>query len=116
LLKSHCGTRDSDVCLEKRAVSFTVQRHRGLREDKTARGFGPKVGGGAVPLEFDFTDKGKSAGVSRPILAGSLKEVTTWAQTITEHDLLHHLREAFSAAEATAITAKIQIRNFEEIS
>lgn len=66
-------------------------------------------------LEFDFTDKDKSAGVSRSILAGNLKEVTTWAQTITEHDLPRYLRAALSDAEEMAVTARIQVRDFKEL-
>lgn len=77
-----------------------------LRRNRFYEGFG---------LEFDFTDKDKSAGVSRSILAGNLKEVTTWVQTITEHDLPRYLRAAFSDAEETAVTARVQVRNFEEL-
>ncbi|PKB13774.1 GNAT family N-acetyltransferase [Janthinobacterium sp. 64] len=66
-------------------------------------------------LEFDFTDKDKSAGVSRSILAGNLKEVTTWAQTITEHDLPRYLRAALSDAEEMAVTAHMQVRDFKEL-
>ena len=77
-----------------------------LRRNRFYEGFG---------LEFDFTDKDNSAGVSRSILAGNLKEVTTWAQTISGHDLSRYLRAAFSDAEETAVSPRIQARNCEEL-
>jgi hypothetical protein len=54
-------------------------------------------------LEFDYADPAHRAGWSKPMLVKELKQVTTWEQNITEHELFDYLGDVLNAKrEASA--------------
>lgn len=57
-------------------------------------------------IEFDFADDSESAGLSRPMLASALTTTSSWQRSITEHDLVTHLRHATS----TTTTLQSELR------
>jgi GNAT superfamily N-acetyltransferase len=59
-------------------------------------------------LVFDYNSEDRSAGVSRPMLAGELNIVETWRQNITEHKFFDYLADVLQNRDEAV--AELELR------
>lgn len=67
-------------------------------------------------ITFAFDDPSMSAGVSQPINASNLTEVTSWKKSITEHNLVTYLRRSIEDAEALSADQRFFQQEFRAAS
>ena len=67
-------------------------------------------------IEFDYLEADMVTGVSRPINAGQLNEVTIWNETITEHSAITYLRKLSGDADDAAMDARGQTRYVADLN
>lgn len=67
-------------------------------------------------ISFAFDDQSMSAGVSQPMKAGSLVEVTAWKKSITEHNLVTYLRSSINEAKMLSVDHRFSQRELRAAS
>jgi hypothetical protein len=66
-------------------------------------------------LEFDYTGPDRTAGQSRPMLAGELHPVETWQENITEHHLMDFLVDTLNTREMALSELEFRDRAVREL-